>query len=422
MTGMLISHVDDFAFNGTKGFVEETVEILKKELKISKVEKGRFRFCGMDLEEKEDRLELSMEDYANSIEKVVIDKKQRNEDLLNEKQMTVLRGMAGMLNWISLQCRPDLAFGAHQLAKCGQQARVKDLKFANVMVDKVKERESKIVYKNLGKPEDLEIYGFSDASYTAGEKATSGIIILIGNRKTKVVAPIIWKTKLIQKVCRAPKDAETLSLGVAADLSLDIARKMEEVMYNVKKGRRFKVKMYCDNAGVLESIASSKQVERRTMRSEVMILKQFLEDGEIDSVIWVPDELMIADVMTKWKNKKMGISEVMSGRRLNVLNENVNVIKHNGSDFVIEGKALRDDIIKRTVQNPIKKTKARVIMEEEKKRLEDECVNETKMIEEKNAEGCTCVSGEENVNVKTEMKGKKWKWLQKIVKNLRMKL
>ena len=40
----------------------------------------------------------------------------------------------------------------------------------------------------------------------------------------------------------------------------------------------------------------------------------------------------------------------------------------------------------------------------------------------KNAEGCTCVSGEENVNVKTEMKGKKWKWLQKIVKNLRMKL
>ena len=113
----------------------------------------------------------------------------------------------------------------------------------------------------------------------------------------------------------------------------------------------------------------------------------------------------------------MVISEVMSRRRLNVLKENVNVIKHNGSDFVIVGKALRDDIIKRTVPNPIKKTKARVIMEEEKKRLEDECVNETKMIEKKNAKGCTCVSGEENVNVKKEMKGKKWKWLQNIRKN-----
>ena len=104
---------------------------------------------------------------------------------------------------------------------------------------------------------------------------------------------------MIQKVCCAPKDAETVSLGVAADSSLDIARKMEEVMYNVKKGRIFKVKMYCDNAGVLESIASSKQVERRTMRSGVMILKQFLEDGEIESEVWVPDELMIADVMIK---------------------------------------------------------------------------------------------------------------------------
>ena len=178
---------------------------------------------------------------------------------------------------------------------------------------------------------------------------------------------------------------------------------MEEVIYNVKKGRRFIVKLYCDNAGVLESIASSKQVERRTMRSEIMILKQFVEDGEIESIVWVPDELMIADVMTKWKNQKIGVSEVMSGKKLNVLKESVNVIRHNGSDFVIEGQALRDDIIKRTVQNPIKKTKARVIMEEEKKRIEDECMNETKMIEEentkKNAKGCTSSFDEEYVCV-----------------------
>ena len=39
----------------------------------------------MDLEEKEDRIELSMEDYASSIDTVEIDKKQKNEDLLNEK-------------------------------------------------------------------------------------------------------------------------------------------------------------------------------------------------------------------------------------------------------------------------------------------------------------------------------------------------
>ena len=58
--------------------------------------------------------------------------------------------------------------------------------------------------------------------------------------------------------------------------------------------------------------------------------------------MWVPDELMIADVITKWKNQKIGVSEVMSGKKLNVLKENVNVIKHNGSDFVIEGQALQD--------------------------------------------------------------------------------
>ena len=44
------------------------------------------------------------------------------------------------------------------------------------------------------------------------------------------------------------------------------------------------------------------------------------------------------------------------------------------------------------------------------------------MIEKKNVEGCTCVSGEEDVSVKKEMRGKKLQWIQTIVKNLKMKL
>jgi hypothetical protein len=41
-----------------------------KELKISKIEKEKFRFTGIDVEKTEHGVTISMEDYATSIEKI----------------------------------------------------------------------------------------------------------------------------------------------------------------------------------------------------------------------------------------------------------------------------------------------------------------------------------------------------------------
>jgi hypothetical protein len=42
LIGMIITHVDDFDIAGTKEFVERIWKALMKELKISKIEKGKF--------------------------------------------------------------------------------------------------------------------------------------------------------------------------------------------------------------------------------------------------------------------------------------------------------------------------------------------------------------------------------------------
>jgi hypothetical protein len=89
LVGMILTHVDDFDISGTKEFVERMRRILMKELKVSKVEKGKFRFTGIDVEKTDKGITVSMEDYTNSIEKIEDIRKAKGEELLTKTEMKV---------------------------------------------------------------------------------------------------------------------------------------------------------------------------------------------------------------------------------------------------------------------------------------------------------------------------------------------
>ena len=104
---------------------------------------------------------------------------------------------------------------------------------------------------------------------------------------------------MIQKACRSPKDAETIVLGQVADVSINAWRQLEQINFRKAGENRFKARLFTDSSGKIQSVASSKQVERRFMRPDVNILKQHLEDQRIEFIAWVPDELQVSDVLTK---------------------------------------------------------------------------------------------------------------------------
>ena len=56
--------------------------------------------------------------------------------------------------------------------------------------------------------------------------------------------------------------------------------------------RRIKVRLFMDSESTLESIASSKQVERKSLRMTVVDLKERLLDGEVYSYSWLLTEDM----------------------------------------------------------------------------------------------------------------------------------
>ena len=374
LIGMLLTHVDDFIYNGSEEFEKHVEELFKKELSVSKIEKESFRFCGLDIKQEKGKIVVSMEDYAEAILETEIPKRAKNEDKLNADQMTVMRGLAGQTQWLAQQCRIDIAYGAHQLSKRSRQATIKDLKYANSLVKKVKSRVSRVEYKSIGKEEDMVVFGFSDADFKAGEKSTGGQVILLGNKKDDRVSPILWKTKLIQKACRAPKDAETIALGIAADMATDTARQVEQILTGKKNGSKYQARLFCDNAAVLESIVSSKQVDRRNMRSEVNILKQFVEDRTVEYVSWIQDENQIADILTKDKPNKIGLTDLMQQGQLKAVKRVENIVFHNGRDYKMEGKALREKIIKVKAMLPKRKKVKQVQKElkEETERIDEE--------------------------------------------------
>ena len=84
--GAVITHVDDFTLAGTENFINEVLETVGRELTVSKIERDKFRYTGIDVSAVNDGIEIEMEDYVDSLEEIKeIRKAVRDEDLTKAK-------------------------------------------------------------------------------------------------------------------------------------------------------------------------------------------------------------------------------------------------------------------------------------------------------------------------------------------------
>ena len=136
-------------------------------------------------------------------------REERSDEELTRNEMKVLRKYVGKLNWLAANTRPDISIHALELAKKQKKETLKDLKEVNIVLKKVQEKESKVMFKKIGEKEDLCITGVTDASYKNDDRSVAGEITMLGNEKNMDVSPIYWKSGVIKKVCMSPKAAET---------------------------------------------------------------------------------------------------------------------------------------------------------------------------------------------------------------------
>ena len=122
--------------------------------------------------------------------------------------------------------------------------------------------------------------------------------MFLSNTAMTRAVPIYWKSKPIARVCYSYKDAETINLGILMEDTVYASRQLELLLFGEYR-KRIKVILFTDSESTLESIASSKQIERKTLRQTVVDLKERLVDGDVHSFSWLRTQVMMADLMTK---------------------------------------------------------------------------------------------------------------------------
>ena len=149
LEGIVSAHIDDFDVAGQKKFVEMLIREISKVLDVSTVESDCFRFTGIDVKKVKGGIEISMEDYAKSLEEIQI-REAKADEILTREELKVYRKFVGKLNWLAANTRPDLVIYVLELAKRQKKAVMKDLREVNRVLKEVREKEIKVVLTKIG--------------------------------------------------------------------------------------------------------------------------------------------------------------------------------------------------------------------------------------------------------------------------------
>ena len=122
------------------------------------------------------------------------------------------------------------------------------------------------------------------------------------------------------------KDAETLTTSKMVDDVILTARQLETLLYGDYK-KRIKLEIFTDSESMLESITSSRQIERKTLRLTVKDLKDLLQDKEIDSYQWLPTHEIWADVLTKEMMIPAGLESFLLDNVFDLPGERINKVQ-----------------------------------------------------------------------------------------------
>ena len=177
LIGLISLHVDDFQGAGNSDFFEDIMDEIANEFKISKREKGKFRFIGVDVERKADgSINISQETYKESLATIEVKNSEDNTRGLTKEEFKMYRGAIGKLTWLSEMSRPDLSFDTLDLAGYNNNATIQQLKRINKVVEKAKNEEGSVLFRRIGDFRDLKVLAISDGGLNRREDRTQSIM------------------------------------------------------------------------------------------------------------------------------------------------------------------------------------------------------------------------------------------------------
>ena len=140
---------------------------------------------------------------------------------------------------------------------------LKDLRDINRIVEKIGEKESKVVFGKVARKQDICVIGVSDASYHQDIPTIAGVMIMIGNVKNKRTASVNWKSGVVNRVCMSPKALESRGVMLVVDDAKNVADQLKDLL-----NAEIKVKVFTDLGHLLETLGKTSQVAEKDLGNQ----------------------------------------------------------------------------------------------------------------------------------------------------------
>ena len=135
LIALLCTHVYDLLW-AAEPEAEPIIEQLLGEFSCGKIERREFRYCGKEIKQADDfSITVTCRETTLKVKRIFIAPRRKAGEPLTEKDKTQLKSVAGMLSWVTRQCRPDLAFRLSRMQSASNGGTVADPREANKAVD-----------------------------------------------------------------------------------------------------------------------------------------------------------------------------------------------------------------------------------------------------------------------------------------------
>jgi hypothetical protein len=296
--GVLVSHIDDFLHGGSDLFENDIMKKLRDRFLAGKIAEDQFQYVGFQIKQMGDCIIVDQNHYVDglTVEKLDAKRLAQRQDVLENSEHTMLRSMAGKLNWVVQGTRPDLAYQLVEISMKFKNAIITDLNNAFKAIRHVKNSKCEILFPDLGRSSQWTLVAFSDASHANlcdGISSMMGyLVLLVGTNKR--CCPLSWSGNKIRRVVRSTIAAETLSLQAALEDSIYLKSLIQELI-----DISIPIIAFVDNKSVIEALHSTKLVDDKRLRIDIGSLKQLLNRKEVEAIRWCPGNLQIANCLTK---------------------------------------------------------------------------------------------------------------------------
>ena len=200
LQGILSALVDDFCWAATKLFQNIVINHIGNAFTVRKEELQTFKYLGLSISQTNDGIFMHQKEYIEEIEVVDIDKPNQKDRKLLPHETQQLRRVAGQLNWVSTQTRPDMTYAASVVSSSIKDATVRDLFTANKFIKLLKCNELVLSFPQIS---DLQ-----NASCSASQ---GGLLVFLQGRKGKCML-LAWQSRKLKRVLKSTLTAETLAL------------------------------------------------------------------------------------------------------------------------------------------------------------------------------------------------------------------